>query len=860
MKTSQLSPGQIFALALAEFRGAGRRFLFFVICLAIGVGAVMTVKSFSTLLENAIQRESKSLLAADIALKSSWEYDPKDIEFIKKTLPPDTRYLHIKELHAMARFSSAEDPDKGFYRSLLVELKSVPTTPPFYPLYGKLKTAPSGTLPQLLGEHGALVEPNFLIKTKLKIGDTFMLGDVATKINGVIESEPDRISRAFSIGPRVLVSADTLEKANLISPGSRVKNRILIGLPEDTDLAKTAEAVRTGIADKSVNVRTYKEMQSSLTRSVENVGKFLGSVGVIALFMGGIGVAMIVRTFMTQKLDTIATMNCLGATSKTVFKVYLLQALMLGLAGSLLGVAVGYAMQFLLPAKLSDLLNLSVKPEFYWVPALQSLALGLFTTLLFTLWPLIRAVKTRPLRIFRHIADEEELGTGTRKERLIMGTVFSLGLALIIYWQAGTLKRAAVFLVALVVSILILRGLTLAILKCIRKLPPSRLMTRRYGLANLYRPNNQAGSIITTLGLGIMLVLSVRLVQMDVIDMLNKNTEMKPPNYFFIDIQKDQIEKFEQVLDKTVPEAKWEMTPLVRSRFHAIDGRTVDQWQFKNTHREEWFINREFVLTYMATPPEKNNEVIAGKWWTPEEAKIPQVSLEEDAAARLGAKIGSLLTMDIQGIKVKVPVTSIRRVNWRNVRTNFYMIFSPGGLEGAPVTFVSSVHVPEEKELALQEAVVNALPNVTALSTRDIVNTVENVVGKMLTLVDFMSAFTIIAGLFILSGAVASTKFRRLKEAAILKTLGAKRKVVASILSYEYAALGTIAGLIGVLLSMAFSWAVVEYAIEAQWHARFAPLLWTLVLAVILTLVTGILSSLDVLTKKPIQTLRKINI
>jgi len=858
LRTHQLSIKQIISLSIAEFRGAGGRFLFFVICLAIGVGAVMTVKSFSTLLYSAIQREAKSLLAADIALKSSWSYGEKDLNILKHSLPSESEYLFITELHAMTQFPGSKNLP-GKTSSLLVELKSVPDQPPLYPLYGKLKTNPSTkSITQLLSDRGALVEPNFLIKTGLKVGNTFQLGDIKAKINGVIEGEPDRISLAFSIGPRVMISNNTLKDAKLISPGSRVKNRILIRLPVSADLKKITHIIRYGLTDKAISLRTYKDMQSNLTSSVEHIGKFLGAVGVIALLMGGIGAAMIVRTFMIQKMDTIATINCIGGASRTIFKVYLFQSLILGILGSGLGVIAGYSLQYLLPSKLSGLLNLVVQPAFHWAPAVQSFSLGLITTLLFTLWPLIRAVKTRPLRIFRHMEDDDELGKGTRKERFVMGIVFSIGLFMIILWQAGTLKAAGIFLGALTVSILILRLLSLLILRGIRKLPPSKMMTRRYGFANLHRPNNQAGSIITMLGLGIMLVLSVRLIQMDMINMLKSNTDIKPPNYFFIDIQKDQTEKFNTVLAQKIPEAESTLTPLVRSRIHSIDGITIDKWQYKDRHREEWFINREFVLTFMKDAPDKDNEFVAGKWWTKEEANTSQVSLEEDAAKRLGAKIGSTLIMDIQGIKVKAAVTSIRKVNWRNMRTNFYMIFSPGGLEGAPVTFVSSTYVPDDKELELQEAVVSSLPNVTALSTRDIVNTIESVVGKLLTLVDFMSAFTIIAGLFILSGAVASTKFRRLKEAAILKTLGAKRTTVASILSYEYVALGTIAALIGVALSLGFSWAVMEYVVKAEWHFRLIPMIWTLLIATALTLLTGILSSLDVLTSKPVKTLRKL--
>ncbi len=854
----QLSFGQQFRLVQAESRGAGRRFLFFVLCLAIGVGAVMMIKSFSSLIENSIKRESKGLLSADIEIKSSWAQKKEDIAYQEGALPIDTRFVFVKELHAMAQFSkNRQGVDKP--SSLLVELKAVPSTPPLYPLYGEIKIAPEGDLQELLKDRGALVERNFLIKTGLDIGDTFLLGKIKARISAVIEAEPDRISRAFSIGPRVMVSLATLDAAQLIAPGSRVKHRTLIGLPDGTNLDNAFFTLQDGLTDKAASLRTYEDMQSSLTQSIKRISNYLGTLGVIALLMGGIGVAMIVRTFMAQKLDTIAILTCLGARPKTIFKIYLLQALFLGLAGSLLGIGVGYALQFLLPSKLEGLLHVSLTPVFEWQPAAQALLLGMGTTLLFALWPLVRAVRTKPLRLFRHIAEEEELTKGSRSQRWLVGILFTAGLAGSVFWQAESVTRGLIFLIALAVAALLLLGVSSLVLKFLKRLPPSPYMTRRYGLANLYRPNNQARSIITAIGMGIMLVLAIRLVQMDLISMLKENTKGTPPNYFFIDIQKDQENIFSEVMTRTAPEAKVDITPLVRARISQIDGKKIANWEYTNRAREEWFINREFVLTYSRGDPPPGNEVVDGKWWTPEEASTPQVSLEEDAAKRLGAKVGSTLIMDIQGIPVEAPVTNIRKVDWRNMRTNFYMIFSPGALEGAPLTFVASVTVDKSKELAVQTAVVQALPNVTALGTRDIIETVETVVGKLLTLVDFMSTFAILSGLIILSGAVASTKFRRLKEAAILKTLGAKKRAVAAILGYEYATLGAIAAVVGVTLSVALSWAVMEYAVKSPWQFRPGPLALALIISIILTTLTGVLSSLDVLRNKPSLTLRKLD-
>ncbi len=840
---------------LAESRGAWKRMFFFILCIAVGVGAVMTVKSFSNMVQETIQGQSKGLLAADIVIKGSWEQGENDITYQKKILPLGTQFLFLKELHGMAQFKNPDSPEKS--GSLITELKSIPLVGAQYPFYGEFKSDPNQPLQELLSGNGAVVEPSFLIKTGLNLNDEFSLGKTKLKITGIVLSEPDRISRAFSIGPRLFISRASLDKADLIQPGSRIKHRTLIKLPNTIELEKALALLEQGLPDETISIRTYKDVQSSLSSSIDRMGQYLGALGVIALLMGGIGVAMIVRTFMAQKLDTLAIMNCLGASSRTLFKVYLLQSLLMGLAGSLLGVALGFFLTYLLPAKMEGLINYQLEPIFYWVPSIQSLLLGVATTLLFCLWPLLRAVRTRPLRLFRRNFEEEELTSGSRKDRWLAGLTVSIGLAAMICWQAGSLKRGLVFLAALGISIAVFMLASVLLLKLLKTLPQSGSLARKYGISNLKRPNNQAVSIITCLGMGIMLILTVRLVQMDTLAMLNKNTEMKPPNYFFIDIQKDQKETFSKVLDQIAPEAERSLTPLVRSRLYSIDDQLIANWKYKDKQREEWFINREFAMTYMAGSPPKDNKIIEGQWWDEERAKNAEVSLEQDAAKRLNAKIGSQLTIEIQGIPVSAKVTSIRSVNWRNMRTNFYMIFSPGALADAPLTYVATVHVPDEKELQLQHAVVKALPNITALSTRDIVNTIESTVSKLKTLVDFMSGFAIAAGLFILSGSIASTKYRRLRESAVLKILGAKRKMVASILGFEYAALGTIAALVGILLAQGFSWAIMKYMIKSAWHWQPEILAWAFCFGVLLTVITGILSSLDVINDKPLKTIRE---
>ena len=855
MNSAQISFPKLITLTLAELRGAWKRMTFFILCIAIGVCAVMTIKSFSNMVQETIQAQAKGLLAADIAIKGSWEQGKEDLAYQTKTLPIGTEFLFIKELHGMVQYKTTTIPEKS--GSLITELKSIPLSGPQYPFYGELKNNPDRPLQELLKGNSAVVESSFLIKTGLHLNDEFLLGKIKLKITGIVISEPDRISRAFSIGPRLFISRASLDKAGLIQPGSRIKHRTLIKIPDNIDIEKAVMLLERGLPDKTISIRTYKDMQSSLSSSIERMGQYLGALGVIALLMGGIGVAMIVRTFMAQKLDTVAIMNCLGASSRTLLKVYLFQATLVGVVGSILGIVVGFFLTYLLPSKMEGLINYQLEPSFYFIPAMQSFLLGLVTTVLFCIWPLLRAVRTRPLRLFRRNFEEEELTTGTHKDRWVAGLTVSLGLAAMICWQAESLKRGLVFLSAFGVSIAVFAFASMLLLKVLKVLPKPGSIAIRYGMSNLKRPNSEAASIITCLGMGIMLILTVRLVQMDMLAMLNKNTEINPPNYFFIDIQKDQKETFIQVLDQVAPESDHSITPLVRSRLHSIDEKLRTNWQYKDKQREEWFINREFALTYMEGPPPKDNEIIEGQWWNKERGKNAEVSLEQDAAKRLGANIGSQLTIDIQGIPVSAEVTSIRSVNWRNMRTNFYMIFSPGALAGAPITYVATVNVSNEKELKLQNAVVKALPNVTALSTRDIVNTVESTVSKLTTLVNFMSGFAIAAGLFILSGSIASTKYRRLRESAVLKILGAKRKMVASILGFEYATLGIMAALIGILLAQGLSWAVMKYIIKSSWHLQPGIILSAFCFGVVLTITTGILSSLDVIKNKPLKTIRE---
>ena len=333
--TVQLPISRVINLSLAECRGAGRRLVFFIVCIALGVSAVMAIKSFSVLIERTLGDESRSLLAGDIEIKGSWSLSQADLNFVAGNLPTGSAFHSIKELKAMARYT----PDNRDFEkplSMLVELKAIPTNSPLYPMYGVLETRPAKLLTKLLTNQGALVEPAFLVRSGLKIGDFFNIGEARVKITGEILAEPDRISRSFSIGPRIMISLKTLNTAKLVNIGSKVNHRNLIRLPKTIDLNKIVAKLESGLSDKTAGIRTYKTMQSSLNNSIQQMSRYLACISLIALLMGGIGVAMIVRTFLAQKLNSIAILNCLGSTSKTIFAIYISQILTLGLIVALM--------------------------------------------------------------------------------------------------------------------------------------------------------------------------------------------------------------------------------------------------------------------------------------------------------------------------------------------------------------------------------------------------------------------------------------------------------------------------------------------------------------------------------------------
>jgi len=886
----------LFAIRMAwrETRAAWRHFLYFFVCIALGVGALVGVSLFATNVERAVTREARGLLGGDLEVRLSRPISKKGEAVLLSFSSRGIAITHASELVAMAAQADGE-PAHAAQRTQIVELKAVEAG---YPLYGRVKLDPDRPLSSMLVPtertcarvpcYGALVQESLLIRMDLSVGDRLKIGQAVFTITGLVRKEPDRVANLFSLGPRVMISREGLAAADLIKPGSRVRERYLLRLPATMPAQPLLYELRGRLGDESARVTTYRDAQPQLKQFLDQLTRYLGLIGLTALFVGGIGVATTAQAFLREKLQTIAILKTVGADSGTIIRTYLVQALLLGLIGSLAGAVLGVVLQGPLPPLLAGLLTTNLLDQIEFtntlalaslLPILKGVALGILTTLLFTLWPLLSIRKIRPALIFRR----EAVTTDAAQEqyrpswsfdwgwllgiadplRSFTAVGIAVGLAGLAVWQAGSWRIGLLFIGSLAVAVAALLLAALLLIQAIRLVPGPRSLTIRHAIGNLHRPGSQATGVMVSVGIGVMVIVAVSLLERSLVRQVGVSRPTDAPTFFFIDIQPDQKDGVLRVIHEKSGDPFPEATPLVRSRLRAINGQPVkaeevdeQEGEKQPDRRKSWYFTREYVLTFLDGLP-KDNVVTKGTWWKQGQVfEKPLVSVEDEAAKNLGLDLGSTIELEIQGATVLAEVSSIRKVEWGNFSTNFYMILSPGSLEGAPFTYVATVRVPPEKEVPLQQAVVAAFPNVTAINIGDVLDSFARILDRLSLAIRAIAVFCILAGAIVMAAALATTRYRRLYESVILKALGATRGLIARSFAVEYALLGVVAGLIGIVLASALSWAVLYLILDLSWTLQPDVLATGFAVTVLLTLTIGFLSTFRILGQRPLAVLR----
>jgi putative ABC transport system permease protein len=834
-------------LTWREIRSSWRRLLFFFLCIAIGVGSIVALRSLIQNLSQAVGGDARELLTADLVINSTNDFSPNDVSKIEAIVGAssiiEARNEAI-ETSAMARPVDAANQTFGF-----VELKGI--EPPF-PLVGKFTL--SGGEPfdfKLLENGGAVVAPILLEKLNIKVGDKIRIGEIDFEIRATFDEEPGGAS-GFRLGSRVFIEKKAFEEAGITRTGGRIRRRILYRTSDNpTELVKL---LRESLKGTTITVQSYRETQENLNEQFERTENYLSLTGLLILVLGGVGVWNVARVFVEQKRNSIAVLKCLGASGTRIITVYLLQILTLGLIGSLFGVFLAQIFLWYAAWQFADALPAAMSYAVHFSTAWQGVLLGILISLLFSALPLLQVRTIKPNLLLRDEAGEKMRRLDPTK--LIFGAVSLAGLLGLAAWQAGSVKVGAIFLVGLGVTALFLYLAAIVLTRLLRRIKNFGSFAVAQAVNSLYRPGNQTRVILLAVGLGAFVVLAVQSLQANLVREFDFTRNQKLPSLFFIDIQKSQIDELKKIVEQRSGEAV-QVVPTIRARISLVNGEPFD-FQQREVRQQQGQIGREFAITYRPNLDE-NETLIAGEWWKEIENQTEaEVSVEEDMSGRLNVAVGDWLTFDISGRKINARVANIRKLDLRNTRTAFVFVFRPGTLEKAPQTFVATVlkKLPETERARLQRNIIDEFPNVQIFDVADIVAAVQKLVNNFVLAISFVGSFVILSGMLILIGSIALTKSQRIYENAVLKTLGAKRPTLAAILLAEYGILGVLAGIIGAGFATLLSFVASKYVFLIDWEFDTSLTMLGVLITASLVMLVGAAASFDVLFRKPLAILR----
>jgi putative ABC transport system permease protein len=835
----------VFKMAWRDSRTARRRLALFSLSIVLGVAALVAIGSFSANLRRAIDDQSKGLLGADLAVKA-------------RVTPSAEAEAFIGSIHGEARaseltFSSMVVFPSADNRTRLITVRAIDGA---YPFYGEVKTTPAGAFARL-GEGEVLIEETLMSQFGLKPGDPLKLGEKVFVIAGALDQFPGDSAAVATLSPRVLVSRAAVEGTGLLGRGSLVRHQTYFKFGPAFDVERFVEANRARLRELRLSVDTVEERKRELGQALQNVQGFLSLVGFVALVLGAIGVASAIHGYVRQKITTVAVLRCLGASARQAFAVYLVQGLALGLLGALLGAALGVAVQLTLPPLVKGMLPFDVEFFVSWAAVGRGLVAGVAVGGLFTLLPLLAVRRVSPLVAIRSAFAER---AGGDPARWLVYAAIIVAVAGFAVWQTQRWSWGLGFTAALLMSFGVLAAVARGVAWAARRFMPKQLpYVWRQGVANLHRPNNRTVLLLLSLGLGTFLLLTLSLARETLLSQIRTSEDGARPNVLFFDIQDDQFEPLKALLQKQGAPAL-ASAPIVTMRLSSLKGRSVEELlRDESVHIPAWTLRREYRSTYRGELA-NTETLVAGTFVgqaTETDTVIP-ISIEEGLAKDMGLAVGDELEFDVQGVPVASRVTSIRKVDWRRMSPNFFVVFPKGVLEAAPKFYVVAAKADGPAESArVQQAVVSVFPNVSALDLSLVVRTLDGIFSKVQFVVQFMSLFTVATGVIVLAGAVATGRFQRVRETVLLRTLGASGRQLVQIQLVEYAVLGVLGALTGGVLAYGANAALAVWVFKAPVILPAAPLAGAVVAVAGLTLVTGLLTGRGITRQPPLEVLRQ---
>jgi len=832
-------------IAAREMRTGLAGFRVFLACLALGVGAIATVGSLSTAVETGLMADARTLLGGDVALVM----EHQDLSAEQRTyLKSTTRRLSSAvEMKAMAQTDDART---------LVELKAVDR---LYPMVGALTLDPPaadrGTvqaqLEQIDGLWGAVVEAGLLTKLKLSIGDTVRVGKARFQLRAVILKEPDRVASILNFGPRMMVSTAALPATGLVQRGSQIRYSERLQLPLDVTAELYIKQLKLHFPQANWRVRGPTNAAPGLQHFIDRLTLFLTFAGLTALLVGGIGVLGAVRSYLDTKTATIATFKCLGAPGTLVFQVYLLQVSALSLVGIAIGVLIGAALPFIGVELIKDQLPVVPKVALYPVALLKAAVFGGVVALTFALWPLAQARETPAANLFRTAV----LPVTTQpKARYILAVLLGiLGLAVLVVFWAEERAFAYWFVAVSIATVFLLHLSALAVMKIARHAPRPRRAVVRLALTNLHRPGSSTPGVVQALGVGLSVLVAVALIQGNLTKQIKDTIPDQAPAFFFIDIQPDQVAKFDRVLGAVNGATDLMRRPSLRGRIVKIAGVAVGKVDIKSGVR--WAVNGDRALSYAATAPQ-GTVFAAGSWWPEDYSGPPLISLDSAVADGFGVGLGDTLTLNILGREITAKIASLRKINWRSLRFDFAIIFAPGTLEQAPQTHIAAIKVPVTSEAEVERVVADNFTNISAIRVREALEAANRIIAGIGAAITATASVTVLAGIIVLGGTIAAARAGRVFDAVVFKVLGATRRQVMGAFLLEYGLLGLFTGLIGATIGTLISWAVVQFIMGMAWVFLPFDVTITVIAAIALTMAAGFIGTWRALGEKTSSHLR----
>jgi putative ABC transport system permease protein len=827
-------------LARRELRGGLAGFRIFIACLALGVAVIAGVGSLAAGIDASLRNDARALLGGDVDFHL----------FHRPASAAEKSYLAragtVSEADDMRAMARTED---GSQRSL-IQLKAVDGA---YPLYGEVMLDPPQSLGDALafrgGYWGAAAAAGLFQKLGLKQGDLIRIGEGVFQLRAILVHEPDALSGTFDLGPKVTLALPALPSTGLIQPGALVGYGYRVRLPPGSDEARFAARAKADLPDAAWRIRGFGDAAPSLQRLLDRLTVFLTLVGLTALLVGGVGIGNAVRAYLNEKLPSIAALKCLGAPQSLVFACYLLQILALAALGIALGLVLGAAAPFIVAPFLPASLPVGPLLGVYWQPLALAALDGLLATLAFALWPLGIACKVQAASLFRLLVEPPGKPPGW----VVVAIALSgLGLGALAVLAAPERVTSLWFVAGAAGALLAFQLLARGLIALARRLRPRRA-SLRLALANLRRPGAPTSGVVASLGLGLAVLVAIVLVRGNVADEIGDTLPQRAPSFFFIDIQPDQVKDFNQLLASMPGVEEIALVPSLRGRIDKLNGVPVERARI--APEAEWAVRSERGLTYAAYPP-AGSRIVAGQWWPKDYRGPPLVSLDANLARGMNLKPGDTMTLNVLGRALTATISNLREIDWTSLGLNFAIVLSPGALDGAPQTDIATARTSPERETALEVAVTDRFPNVSAIDVRDVLTRLSAIVAAIAQAMSAAASLAIAAGVLVLAGAIAAGRKRRIYESVLLKVLGAERKSVRAGFVWEYGLLGLAAAILAGAIGTLMAYVTLTRIMHTSWQFLPLPVAVTLALSVLAILGLGWLGTARALGAKAAGYLR----